>query len=92
MNLDKSQVRVVTLIFDRPRGCSLVSRFGLVKYAAFSVLAACYQGWTIQFLGNGVTVNADGEEEAEEQRAWSPSMGRAGILASSFCLKVQGTR
>ena len=44
MITDKSQVRIVTLIFDRPRGCSLVLRYYLEKNAALGVLAACHQG------------------------------------------------
>ena len=92
MIIDKSQVRIVTLIFDRPRGCSLVLRYYLVKNAALGVLAACHQGLAIPILDTEVIDREAAEEEAEVRRAWSPSMGLAGILASSFCLKVQGTR
>ena len=92
MSRNKGQVRIVTLIYDRPRGCILVLRFCLVKYAALSVLAACHQGWAIVNLGIEVIGSEVVEEEVEERQAWSPSMGRAGTLASSFCLKVQGTR
>ena len=92
VSIDKGQVRIVTLIYDWPRGCILVLRYYLVKNAALSVLAACHQGWAIPILGNEVIDIEAVEEEAEERRAWSPSMGRAGILASSFCLKVQGMR
>ena len=90
--MGKGQVRIVTLISDWPRGCILVLRYYLVKNAALSVLAACHQGWAISNLGIEVIGIEVVEEEVEDRQAWSPSMGRAGTLASSFCLKVQGTR
>ena len=92
MIIDKSQVRIVTLISDRPRGCSLVLRSYLAMNAALGVLAACHQGWAIPIPDIELIDNGAVDEETEVQRAWSPSMGLAGIHASSFCLKVQGMR